>query len=105
MKFPVKVVNFSHPLSSTALAQITEAITDGKTDVEVIDVKVQVDTNAPLAPQVTPLIEAAKDADYVVMPGLSNVAVLIARAIPTPVIVLKGVKNVAGITFEFAEII
>lgn len=103
MPLQLTIVNFSHPLTETALNQISEAT---QATIAVTNIPVAVNTNESLPPQVGPLIEAALDADLIILPGLATVAALIARALPSKrIIVLKGVKSVAGVTFEFAEIV
>ena len=69
-----KIINFSHPLSADALAQIEERVGQ---NVEEVRVPVQVDFDAPLRPQFDTLVETAMHAlpfDAVIPPALSYAA-------------------------------
>lgn len=83
------VVNLSHPLSAAAL-EVLEDMTGRP--VEEIRVPVQVDFGAPLAPQITALAGAAREAaphyNAIVPPGHGTVAALLMRRLTGPVVVI-----------------
>ena len=77
------ILNFSHPLTPDHVAQV-EAIT-GQAVERVIEVKSQVDVQAPLSPQITAMVESCKLAPaawqslplVIVPPALNFSAVLL----------------------------
>lgn len=85
----ITVVNFSHPLSDDAKRVIADGY--GWGDAKFVDVRVHVDRAAPLVPQVDAIVDAAAraaspvsggnkyDIDCVILPGLSDVAWLLAE--------------------------
>lgn len=82
----ITVCNFSHPLSAEARDYISREW--GTQDPDAfIDVRVQIDRSAPLLPQVNAIITDATtraggnilNIDCIVLPGLSDVAFLLAE--------------------------
>jgi len=94
---PVKyrVINFSHPLIQESLTKLEEL--SGK-EVDVVTIKVHVDTEKPLAEQVKVLAEEAEEKmpfyDGIVPPGLSSAAVPLFALLDKPDVVV--VNKVAG---------
>lgn len=66
------ILNLSHPLTPAHLAQI-EALTGRRVE-RVLDIKSQIDSQQPLAPQVTALVDAAglSPAEWQTLPLLVN---------------------------------
>lgn len=69
--------NFSHPLNSITIQQITAELED---EIEVFDIKVQVDQEKKLKPQVYEICQVASAEgrprpDYIILPGLAAAAV------------------------------
>lgn len=112
---PYKIVNFSHPLSSDALAQTKERV--GK-DVEIVQIPVQIDFNADLRDQFDNLVEAAMKQmpfDAIVPPALSYAAAYVTARlsyaqsdammpVPPDIIVLKR-DNAVPPRFVLADIV
>lgn len=113
----MKILNFSHEITSAQLEQIAALTNSSVTDLAVVTIKVQLDHEQPFAAQVAKLVEeAAASVDLlvggylVVLPGLSSAAAALIAA-------LHGVtghfpsfirlKSIAGpvTTFEVAEIV
>lgn len=110
-----KIINFSHPLSSDALAQIKERV--GR-DVEVVQVPVQIDFDADLREQFDNLVEAVMKQmpfDAIVPPALSYAAAYVTARlsyaqsdammpVPPDIIVLKRGESVPP-RFVLADIV
>lgn len=110
------VLNFSHPLSEEAVRKLSELI---GAPAEVIQIKVQVNRWLPLIPQVNAVYQAsleqlrehsgvvrAHDIDYIILPGLADVAVLLARRFMyASVVSLAAVPDVVPQKFMPVEII
>lgn len=82
----ITVCNFSHPLSAEARDTISREW--GTQDPDAfIDIRVQIDRNAPILPQVNAIVADATtraggniyNIDCIVLPGLSDVAFLLAE--------------------------
>lgn len=110
------VLNFGHPLTEPQIAAVKELYS--VETVQVIDVKVQVDMNQPLAPQITALVDGIgiTGEQYQTQPILVNLpglapagAVLLAElhgrmGYFPPIIRMKQVAGPPPV-FEVAEIV
>ena len=82
----ITVCNFSHPLSAEARDYISREWGTQDPD-QFIDIRVQIDRNQPLLPQVNAIVADATtraggniyNIDCIVLPGLSDVAFLLAE--------------------------
>lgn len=103
----ITVINFSHPLNPEAETAVKRY---GNGEAEIRTIKVQVDRTKPLKPQVdalfaealnvvadiygSPHAGSAANVDCIILPGLSDVAVLLAAKFPTAnIISMNAVPN------------
>jgi hypothetical protein len=97
------IVNFSHPISQSSLEILTEALGD---DVNVVDIPVRLEPSQPFPPQIDKIMiliaRTTNTIDYIVLPGLSAAAVLLAQRMPA--IPIIRFHNRQKITFDFQPI-
>lgn len=79
------IFNFSHPLSEKTQQQITEAIGEN----EVHTIKVQLNLEQPIKPQIDNICQDAacqslSKPDYIILPGLATAAIYIDRFFSSP---------------------
>ena len=94
MCFMITVVNFSHPLNSSATTEITRKW-GGREPVNFIQLRVQIDRNAPLLPQIDKIVEDANRAaagpiHFIILPGLSDVAFFLAKPFAKASVIRMG---------------
>lgn len=109
----ITVCNFSHPLSAEARDYISREW--GTQDPDLfIDVRVQIDRNAPILPQVMSIVADATtraggniyNIDCIVLPGLSDVAFLLTESFEhANVIRMNAVPNSLPPKFMPVELI
>lgn len=109
----ITIVNFGHPLSAEARDYIAQEWS-GDQNVDVVDVRVQIDFAAPIAPQCEQIAVMAETAvggnplnvDCVVLPGLAVVAAYLARRFPRAnIIVISPVPGATPPRFMPSELI
>lgn len=112
----VTVINFSHPLTAEQLAQ-AEALLGAKVE-RVIDVRVQLNLQEPLAPQIKALVDSVGFTDewqtrpiVVNLPGLAPAAALLVAEIhgrsghfPT-CLRLRPIEGSVPVCYEVGEIL
>lgn len=109
----ITVCNFSHPLSAEARDYISREWGTQDPD-QFVDVHVQIDRNAPILPQVQQIVADATtraagniyNIDCIVLPGLSDVAFLLAEHFEhANVIRMNAVPNALPPKFMPCELI
>lgn len=111
----MQIINFSHPLTNEQLDQIAQAAHIARKDIaEPQTIKVQIDQNSPMAPQVAAIVEQVSSKQYelklyVVLPGLSLPAAMIVQALKQYgkiiAIRLKPKTGVVATGYDFAEFV
>lgn len=109
-----KIFNFSHPLTQQQIEDIAAKYDIAPTDITIVNIRVQLDVNEALRPQISRLVDRinVKPGDnlYIVLPGLAAAAVLIVDSIQTRgaevnVVRFDQQSTLTGTAFPFKEII
>lgn len=111
----MQIINFSHPLTDEQLDQIAKAAHVSREEIkDPQTVKVQLDQQEPIVPQVAAIVAQVSPAEYeskiyVILPGLSLPAVMIASALKergkVVAIRLKPKSGVVATGYDFAEFV
>ena len=109
-----KIYNFPHPLTQQQLDDIADKYHLNTGDIEAVTIKVQLDLNEPLKPQISDIIDqvnfALGEEVYVILPGMAPAAVVIvdlleSRSAEVNVIRFGQENTATGATYPFKEII
>jgi hypothetical protein len=109
-----KIYNFSHPLTQQQRDDICAAYHLTSGDIEIVNIKVQLDLNEDLRPQCSRIADqcefSAGEDVYIVLPGMAPAAVVLVdllqcRGAKVNVIRIGQMSTPTGMVFPFKEII